>query len=153
MNRREAIRTMAATFAALFVKTGAGEAAHAKPLMTVYKSPSCGCCARWTEHVRAAGYEIREVFMDDLSAIKKQHGVTAHLESCHTAKVGRHVFEGHVPADLIDRFLRQPPEGARGLAVPGMPLGSPGMEVGGRKDAYDVVLFMNSGARRVYARR
>jgi hypothetical protein len=126
-----------------------------KPVrMTVYKTPMCGCCRVWVDHARSglAGYEIKTVDLDDLTEVKTRLGVPSSLQSCHTAVSGPYVFEGHVPADLIKRFLAERPK-AVGLAVPGMPLGSPGMEVGGRKDPYDVILFDKAGKTRVYASR
>jgi hypothetical protein len=122
--------------------------------ITVYKTPTCGCCRLWVDHARAglAGYEIKTLDMDDLTEVKTRLGVPESLQSCHTTITGPYVFEGHVPADLIKRFLRERPK-ALGLAVPGMPLGSPGMEMGGRKQPYDVVLFEKTGKTRVYARR
>ncbi len=124
------------------------------PRITVYKTPTCGCCKLWVDHARAglAGYEIKTLDMDDLTEVKTRLGVPEGLQSCHTAITGPYVFEGHVPADLIKRFLAERPK-ALGLAVPGMPLGSPGMDMGGRKQAYDVMLFEKSGKTRVYARR
>jgi hypothetical protein len=153
MNRRQSIQTMAAAAAALLAGRGALWATTGKTQMTVYKSPTCGCCESWVRHMRAAGYIVKEVDVDDVTPFKTRQGVPSDLVSCHTGVVGQYAFEGHVPADLIDRFLKSPPKNARGLAVPGMPLGSPGMEVAGRKDAYDVVLFEKSGARRVFAKR
>jgi hypothetical protein len=134
---------------------GRGEllAAPTKVRMTVFKSPTCGCCGSWVKHIRAAGVTVQEVDVEDVEPYKKKHGVPLDLASCHTGVVGEYAFEGHVPADLIARFLEKPPKNARGLAVPGMPIGSPGMEVGSRKDPYDVVLFDTSGAHRVYAKR
>ncbi len=139
----------------------AGSVAQALPLisgkavrMTVYKTPTCGCCRGWVSHAREtlSGYEILTHDMDDLTEVKARLGVPESLQSCHTAISGPYVFEGHVPADLIHRFLGERPK-ALGLAVPGMPIGSPGMEMGGRKEPYDVVLFDRSGAIRVYAKR
>jgi hypothetical protein len=124
-----------------------------RPRMTVYKSPSCGCCGAWVKHVKASGFDVEEINVEDVTPQKRKYGITDDLASCHTAIVGAYAFEGHVPADLIKRFLNKPPKNARGLAAPGMPIGSPGMEVGGRKDAYDVVLFNRDGSRSVYARR
>lgn len=152
MNRRESIRLMTAAAAALLAGNGRLMAA-APTRMTVYKSPTCGCCGSWVKHMRAAGFVIQEVDVDDVEPFKKKFGVPLDLASCHTGVTGTYAFEGHVPADLITKFLAAPPRNARGLAVPGMPLGSPGMEVGGRKDAYDVVLFEANGARRVFAKR
>jgi hypothetical protein len=126
-----------------------------KPIrLTVYKSPTCGCCRLWVDHARAVltGYEVRPVDVDDLSEVKGRLGIPAALQSCHTAVAGPYVFEGHVPADLIRRFLAERPSGL-GLAVPGMPMGAPGMDMGGRKEPYDVVAFDHKGGTRVYARR
>lgn len=124
-----------------------------KTRMTVYKSPTCGCCKAWVKHIEKFGFEVRAVDVDDVSPYKSKYGVPSDLASCHTAVVGRYTFEGHVPGDLIERFLKKPGKTDGGLAVAGMPLGSPGMEVPGRKDDYDVVLFMTDGTRRVFARR
>lgn len=123
------------------------------PEMTVYKSPTCGCCKAWVDHVRKAGFTVRTRDTDDLAPIKQSMGTAGALESCHTAVVGGYVVEGHVPADLIAKMLREKPSIA-GLAVPGMPMGSPGMEVpDGTKDAYEVIAFDRKGKKSVYARR
>jgi hypothetical protein len=120
--------------------------------MTVYKSPTCGCCGKWIEHMKAAGFQVKVVDLDDLSEIKQASGVPMRLRTCHTALVGQYVIEGHVPADLVKKFLAEKPAAA-GIAVPGMPAGSPGMEVEGRKDAYEVMLFDKNGKISVYAKR
>jgi Predicted metal-binding protein len=119
--------------------------------MTVYKTPTCGCCKKWVEHVEAHGFKVTVKDMDDLSEVKSTFGIPEDLQGCHTATVGKYVVEGHVPADLIQKMLKDQPAIA-GLAVPGMPMGSPGME-GGRKDPYDVVAFDRKGKRSVYAKR
>jgi hypothetical protein len=118
------------------------------PLVTVWKSPTCGCCARWVDHMRAAGFRVEVHDTDALEPVKREHGVPGHLESCHTARVEGFTVEGHVPADVIRRLLRQRPE-IDGIAVPGMPMGSPGME-GPRKDPYDVIGFSRNGETFVY---
>jgi hypothetical protein len=126
-----------------------------KPVrMTVYKTPTCGCCKLWVDHAQSVltDYDVKTLDMDDLTEVKTRLGVPAALQSCHTAITGPYVFEGHVPADLIRRFLRERPK-ALGLAVPGMPMGSPGMDMGGRKERYDVLLFDKAGKTRVYAQR
>ena len=130
------------------------EAAEPSPYaVTVYKSPTCGCCSKWIEHLQAQkALKVTARDMDDVTPIKQGVGVPDHLQSCHTAVVGRYAFEGHVPADLMLKVLREQPKIA-GLAVPGMPAGSPGMEMGSRKDAYDVVAFTKTGKTSVYARR
>lgn len=117
----------------------------------VYKSPTCGCCTAWTEHLAASGFRVTTQDVHDLTEIKQTAGVPRDLGSCHTALVDGYVIEGHVPADLIHELLEDRPDIA-GLAVPGMPMGSPGME-GPRKDAYEVVAFDPEGNRSVYARR
>jgi hypothetical protein len=155
MNRRESLTRMAAGMFALAFGSRQLMASvpPSKPLMTVYKSPSCGCCGAWVKHVKANGFDVKEINVDDVTPHKRKYGITDDLSSCHTGIVGAYAFEGHVPADLIKRFLSNPPKDARGLAAPGMPVGSPGMEVGNQKDAYDVVLFKRDGSRSVYARR
>jgi hypothetical protein len=131
----------------------AGEPAGAVDgAFVVYKSPTCGCCNAWIEHLRERGYEVDPVDVvgyDDLSARKSEAGVPADLESCHTAMVDGYSIEGHVPADVIERLLRERPD-IRGLAVPGMPVGSPGMEGPGAVP-YEVIAFGEDGARSVYA--
>lgn len=125
----------------------------AAPTMTVYKTPTCGCCRSWVEHVQAHGYKVVARDTADVAPIKAMLGVPRQLGSCHTAVVGGYVIEGHVPADVIARLLRERPKIA-GIAVPGMPLGSPGMEVPGRApDHYDVLSFDKSGKVAVYAKR
>ncbi len=119
--------------------------------VTVYKSPTCGCCAKWVEHMRANGFEVTVNEMPDVAPIKDKQGVPAELRSCHTALVGGYVIEGHVPADVIKKLLRERPN-AVGLAVPGMPMGSPGME-GASKDSYNVMLFDKAGKATIYASR
>lgn len=131
---------------------GAALSGAALPPMTVYKDPNCGCCTEWVSHVRKAGFVVTVRDTADMSSVKASFGVPSALESCHTARVGAYAIEGHVPADLIQKLLREQPV-ARGLAVPGMPMGSPGMEQGSQKDAYDVVLFDKAGKTRVYASR
>ena len=151
MNRRDSIKSLAADVAGIITVTPDVFAA-AKTRMTVYKSPTCGCCGDWIKHVKAAGFDVVAINVDVVEPYKKKHGVPLDLASCHTGVIGEYAFEGHVPADLIKRFLKSPPKGARGLAVPGMPVGSPGMEAGSRKDPYDVIVFDKTGKRSVYAK-
>ena len=123
----------------------------AKPTrITVFKDPNCGCCKSWVEHLRKHGFEVVAKDTSGMNAVKRTAGVPEQLQSCHTAFVNGYVIEGHVPAADIDRLLKSKPKLA-GLAVPGMPAGSPGMEVGGRKDAYDVVAFNRDGTTRPFA--
>ncbi len=119
--------------------------------VVVYKSPTCGCCKNWVSHLQENGFSVEVHERRNMSPIKTELGVPRQLQSCHTAKVGGYVVEGHVPADVITRLLKEKPP-VKGLAVPGMPMGSPGME-GPRKDAYDVVTFQENGKTTVFASR
>ena len=121
------------------------------PVAIVYKTPTCGCCKAWVEHMEENGFEVdvRDMSAAELQAKKNEHGVPAALTSCHTALIGRYVFEGHVPAGDIRKVLYEQPAIA-GLGVPGMPMGSPGME-GPYREAYDVFAFTAQGAGEVYA--
>ncbi|WP_299358638.1 DUF411 domain-containing protein [uncultured Paracoccus sp.] len=115
--------------------------AEALPLVTVTKDPSCGCCGGWIEHIKAAGFPVHVVESSDVDALKQRLGVPVELTSCHTAEVEGYVVEGHVPAAAIRRLLAERPVGT-GLAVPGMPAGSPGMDFPGvDPEAYEVLLF------------
>lgn len=135
--------------------SGAGSAqeqaasAPAGPLVTVYKTPSCACCRKWVDHIEAAGFRVETVDMNDLSQIKAQHGVPQGLASCHTAVVEGYAVEGHVPADAIRRLLAERPK-ARGIAVPGMPMGSPGME-GPYKQDYEVYTYDDTGPTGIFS--
>ena len=120
-----------------------------KQVITVHKDPTCGCCSGWVQHLQKAGFDTKVVDTADLDAVKRKLGVPDDLAACHTAEVSGYVAEGHVPAAALKRFLAEKPN-ATGLAVPGMPIGSPGME-GGRPEKYDVVLFGPEG-RRTYMR-
>lgn len=129
----------------------AREAAPAAVEITVFKSPSCGCCKEWVEHLRKHAFTVVARDTSDVSSIKRTAGVPEKLASCHTAFVNGYVIEGHVPAEDIHRLLKDKPR-IHGIAVPGMPAGSPGMEVGSRKDPYDVVAFKRDGSTSVYAK-
>jgi hypothetical protein len=120
--------------------------------MEVYRSPTCGCCGKWVDHVKAAGFSPAVHQVDDVSPVKTKGGVPGDLQSCHTALIGGYVIEGHVPADVSQQLLTEKPNIA-GVAVPGMPVGSPGMEQGPRKDPYEVIAFTKDGKRSVYAKR
>ncbi|OCK58242.1 DUF411 domain-containing protein [Bradyrhizobium sp. LMTR 3] len=113
------------------------------PVVTVHKDPNCGCCSGWVDHLRAAGFPVEVHDAADLAPIKQQHGIPPELAACHTAVVNGYAIEGHVPALAIQRLLAERPN-AKGLAVPGMPVGSPGME-GGTPQPYTVVLFGPAG--------
>ena len=121
------------------------------PPVTVYKDPNCGCCAKWVDHMKAAGFSVSVMDMPDLSMVKQKYNIGAELQSCHTAVIGDYAIEGHVPADLIVKLLEEKPSVA-GLAVPGMPMGSPGME-GATRERYDVLTFDRAGRTTVYAQR
>jgi hypothetical protein len=117
----------------------------------VYKDPNCGCCKKWIDHLEQNGFKVEVMDLPDLSAVKSKHGVKQELQACHTGVVGNYTVEGHVPADLIHKMLKEKPSIA-GLAVPGMPMGSPGME-GAIKEKYDVLTFDRAGRTTVYAQR
>ncbi len=122
-----------------------------KPEITVFKSPTCGCCRQWVEHARAAGFQVVVHDTSDLEGVMTRYGVPPRLSSCHTAVVGGYVIEGHVPADVISRLLRERPNVA-GLAVPGMPASAPGMDLPS-PSRYDVLTFDHAGKTSVYATR
>ncbi len=117
----------------------------------VYKDPNCGCCKEWVKHLEANGFKVETMDMPDLSLLKQKYGVKQELQACHTAIVGGYVVEGHVPADVIKQMLKEKPAIA-GVAVPGMPMGSPGME-GASKERYNVLTFDRAGRTTVYAER
>ena len=118
-------------------------------LITVWKNPDCGCCKEWVTHLKKSGFEVVTNDIKDTAPIRQKLGLPAKFGSCHTAQLGAYVLEGHVPAQEIRRLMREKPQ-AVGLAVPGMPVGSPGMEVGNRQDAYNVLLVLADGSSRVY---
>jgi hypothetical protein len=125
------------------------EAASKKPTITVYKDPNCGCCKAWIAHLEKAGYTVDAKDSPNMVEIKQSLGVPSALTSCHTAVVNGYLIEGHVSPEEIDRLLAQKPTIA-GLAVPGMPMGSPGMD-GGRKQHYQVLAFDRAGKTKVFA--
>lgn len=114
-------------------------AAAAQPRMKVWKSPTCGCCGAWVDHMRAAGFAVEVTETDAMDTVKSRLGITLALASCHTGEVEGYVLEGHVPADAVKRLLKERPP-ATGLAVPGMPQGAPGMETG-TIEPYEILLF------------
>ena len=137
---------------------GVGMAAQAQksaagPTMEVYKSPTCGCCSKWVEHVSQGGFTVKVTEMSDeaLDALKQKHNVPRTAQSCHTGIVNGYVVEGHVPVAEVHRLLKERPAVA-GIAVGGMPIGSPGMEVPGRPaQTYNVVAFDKTGATKVFS--
>jgi hypothetical protein len=122
--------------------------------LEVWKSPTCDCCGKWAKHMKARGFdvEVKEAPYAVLAKIKRQAGLGEQLASCHTAKIDGYVIEGHVPADDVKRLLQERPD-AVGLAVPGMPVGSPGMEYGDEKEPYEVLLVKKDGSTEVFSRR
>jgi hypothetical protein len=140
-----------ASAAALVARRAVG-ASVAPPVVTVYKDASCDCCGRWVKHLSSNGFVVTTRDVLNIEEVKRTMGVPAGLESCHTAVVGKYVVEGHVPADVVKKMLAEKPA-IQGIAVPGMPNGSPGMEMGGKADKYDVIAFTRDGKKSVYARR
>lgn len=150
--RKTATALIALAMALPVVNAAASEKAQAGGDYEFYKSPTCGCCGDWADHMTDHGFRATVNHPEDLNAIKLRHGIAPEYQSCHTAVFeGDYAFEGHVPARYVKRFLAEKPEGAVGLAVPGMPLGSPGMEVGDRFTPYQVLMIMEDGSHRVYA--
>jgi len=146
LHRRRWIAAVAAAWAAPAFATES-----AAPLVEVWKDPSCGCCKDWIKHLEANGFAVR-VFETGNTAMRGRLGIPAQFGSCHTARVGGYAVEGHVPARDIRRLLKERPS-AVGLAVPAMPVGSPGMdgpEYRGRRDPYDVLLVMQGGRSTVF---
>ena len=147
-HRRMAFAALAAMLTMSFGP--APRAPRTAPSVTVYKSPTCGCCTKWVDHMRANGFDVTAQNIEDMAAIKEKHGVPAKAGSCHTSLVGGYVIEGHVPADVVKRLLAERPKVA-GLAVPGMPASAPGMDIPGHP--YTIVSFDRSGQLAVYERR
>lgn len=135
--------------AAFALWQGAALAHSEHRLVSVWKTPSCGCCKAWIQHLQANGFKVVSADVPDTTPIRKDLKIPAALGSCHTAVVEDYVIEGHVPAKDIKRLLKERPR-ALGLAVPGMPVGSPGMEMGARKEPYKVLLVLEDGSTRVY---
>lgn len=146
ISRRSALQGLSAAAWLSAVRSSAA----AQPSITVTKDPNCGCCAGWVEHLRKAGFAVEVRDVPDVDRVKARLGVPSDLSACHTAEVAGYVIEGHVPATALRRLLAEKPN-AKGLAVPGMPAGSPGMEApDGASDEYSVILF--GPVRRIYAR-
>jgi len=122
------------------------------PPITVYKDPSCGCCAKWVDHMRANGFTASVTETTDMDAIKVRYKVGEKLRSCHTTLAGGYVIEGHVPADDVKRLLKEKPKGIAGLTIPGMPQSAPGMDLTPHR-AYEVLSFDPAGATKVWAKR
>ena len=147
MKRREFLAALAAS-------SVIGLPAHAStPRVVVAKSPSCGCCTAWIRHMQDAGFDVeaKDVTQETLYGLKANLGIRQDHASCHTAIVEGYVIEGHVPASDVMRLLVERPS-ALGLAVPGMPIGSPGMEMGDQREPYETLLVFTSGKAKVFAR-
>ena len=117
--------------------------------VSVYKTSTCGCCKIWIEHLKKNGFAVTATDVPNVAEYRHKYGVPVGMQSCHTAVVNGYTIEGHVPAAEIQRLLKSGSK-AKGLAVPGMPIGSPGMEVGSRVDPYEVLLFDSQGKTSVY---
>jgi hypothetical protein len=132
----------------------AGSPAHSDdPEITVYKTPTCGCCGKWIAHLEANGFSVTTQNRDNLSEIKAENHITPNISACHTAIVDGYVVEGHVPAEAIFRLLKERPDVA-GITVPGMPAGSPGMEIpSGYVQPYEVLTFDADGNTEVFTTR
>lgn len=142
---RKLVLTVALALASL-----SAAAAATLPTVQVFKSPYCGCCHKWVDHMKAAGFKVEVNDTTDLAAIREKNGIPDNAASCHTATVGGYALEGHVPAEDVKALLKAKPK-ARGIAVPGMPAGSPGME-GGAPQPYDTVLIDPQGGTKVFVR-
>lgn len=147
MRRRTAMKAISM---ALLAGALPARAAATSTAVKVYKSPTCGCCTGWVDHMRAAGFAVTIEDTGNVAA-RSLLGIPARLGSCHTAEVGGYAIEGHVPAADVKRLLAERPKAA-GLAVPGMPIGSPGMEMDGRRDRYEVLLVRRDGTTAVFAK-
>jgi hypothetical protein len=147
MKRRYFLTSLTAAAAAQSLPVVAKQAL---PQVQVFQDPNCGCCGVWVEHMKDAGFSVTVTEVDDTSVARRKYGLPDRFGSCHTAVVGGYVVEGHVPANDVKKLLAIKPV-AVGLAVPGMPVGSPGMEMGSRKDPYQVLLVAKDGRERVFS--
>lgn len=154
-------KLMALILAIFMVLVGLPASVHANPLtpqtplnadslqMTVYRSPYCGCCEGWIDHLKQQGFQINDIKTEEIEAIKQKYHVPDSLTSCHTGLINGYVIEGHVPGDDIQRFLKEKPN-TIGLTVPQMPVGTPGMEMGNKKDPFSVLAFNKKGEVEVF---
>jgi len=147
LNRRIALGLMMSLLL-LVAGARAGQSSES-PLLKVWKTPTCGCCGKWVKHMEAAGFRVEVTDIDNVDPIKTANGVPLQLASCHTALVGAYVVEGHVPASDVRRLLKEKPA-ILGLSAPGMPAGSPGMDVPG-SPAYEVIALGKDGKTAVYS--
>jgi hypothetical protein len=144
------VKTLLAGMLFVASLTANAEEAAAGKEITVYRSPTCGCCENWIDHLKEKNYVIKDIVSDEMDDVKDKYGVPGKLRSCHTAVVDGYVIEGHVPAADIDKLLHDKPK-VKGIAVPGMPAGSPGMEMGNRHDDFEVMSFDDAGNVAVFA--
>ncbi len=152
-NRAPAVlETSAVSSVDVVSQPGAGERPSPAIAMDIYKSPTCGCCSKWVEHAEDRGFSFTTHHPADLSKLKSDWNIAPQYQSCHTVvSAGGYVFEGHIPARVIQQFLAAPPVDALGLSVPAMPMGSPGMEMGDRFTPYQVLLLKRNGSAEIYA--
>lgn len=136
---------------ASLILTTTSSFAEEKPMVMLFKSPTCGCCFEWGKHMEENGFKVMDHDVQNVDRYKKRAGVPDELKSCHTAMIGDYVIEGHVPAKEVTRLLIEKPEGVSGLGVSGMPMGSPGMDHGSQKDRYKVISFTKDGGMSEYA--
>ena len=146
--RFTALLAAVAALGAAALRADSRQPAQQAAEMLIYKTPTCGCCGKWVEHMKSAGFATTVKDTNDLAPIKQRLGVPASMTSCHTAVVNGYVVEGHVPAETVRKLLKERPA-IVGISAPGMPAGSPGME-GPVKQRYDVVTFDRAGHSRVY---
>jgi hypothetical protein len=150
---RRSMLAAAAAFTVPAWAAPAGKAGADLPLVEVWKSPTCGCCGDWIAYMQASGFRTKVIEVESAAPMRRRLGLDDKYGSCHTAVVGGYVLEGHVPAREVKRLLQEKPKGAVGIAVPGMPLGSPGMDgpvYEGTKTPHDVLLVMRDGSASVY---
>jgi hypothetical protein len=150
MNRRTTLLSLIASVSVV-IAPRAGRAA-AFPPVAVYRNPGCGCCEGWVKHMIAAGFTVTMEDDPNLAARRESLKIPADLASCHIALVDGYAFEGHIPVEDVVKFLKERPVGAIALVVPGMPMESPGMELGGASEAFDVLMISTNTAPTVYAR-
>ena len=145
-------RVLAFVIPILSLTVASSSHAQGPPRVAVYKDATCGCCSQWVEHLRKQGFDATATNVTNLEEVKTKNRVPEQLKSCHTATVGGYVIEGHVPAADVRRLLKERPKGVIGIAVPGMPIGSPGMEVpSGQTQPYKVLVFDKNGRTTVFA--
>lgn len=127
----------------------AGDITPEALVVTAFRSPTCGCCGAWLDHMKAAGFKVKDNLVEDMESVKQKHHVSQELAACHTAIVGGYVVEGHIPAADVKRLLAEKPN-ITGIAVPGMPIGSPGMESGDIREPYMVYSFNQNGDTEIF---